>query len=190
MTVPTEPLRKDHSRVDQPPRGHSMMTKLRHLSLSEAMALIEATIFVALAAPIIRLLPFRTIAAAASRGSPGSPGRQRDVAAVAAVIERVAWAVDRTAKRLPTRSLCFERGLAAHAMLRRRGVDSTLVYGVSPGTSAEGLNAHVWVHVDGVEVTGGGEAPAFAPLVSFPAGRTKTSLRARPAAPELQDPPA
>jgi hypothetical protein len=83
---------------------------------------------------------------------------------------------------VPTRALCFERGLAAHLMLRRRGIDSTLVYGVAPGDSdGSVLRAHVWVHVDSVEVTGGGDLTGYAPLASFPSGRTQTGpLRPRP----------
>ncbi len=59
---------------------------------------------------------------------------------------------------------CFERGLAAHAMLRRRGLQSVLYYGAA---GAGGLRAHVWVRCAGVDVVGGDEAPDFAFLARF-----------------------
>lgn len=160
------------------PRVRLLVAKLCALSGTDAVALAEASVLMTLARPLIRLVPFRTIAAAVSTARKPSG---HDAFVIAATVDRVAWAVDRSAKRVPTRALCFERGLAAHVMLRRRGLDSTLVYGVAPGDGAGSvLRAHVWVHVDDVEVAGGGEASAYAPMVSFPPGRTHTTpLRAR-----------
>ncbi len=178
--------RHDRYLANQFRHGRALAGKLHALSGADAVALAEAIVLLGLAAPLIRLVPFRTIAAAMS--TPIGSARH-DAAVIAATVERVAWAVDRSAKRVPTRALCFERGLAAHRMLRRRGIDSTLVYGVAPGDSdGSALRAHVWVHVDSVEVTGGGDLTGYAPLASFPSGRTHTGpLRARPPLPTIHE---
>ncbi|MEG8013973.1 lasso peptide biosynthesis B2 protein [Sphingomonas sp. 22R3R2A-7] len=184
--------RDDRYLANQLRHGRALAGKLHALSGADAVALAEAIVLLGLAAPLIRLVPFRTIAAAMS--TPIGSARH-DAAVIAATVERVAWAIDRSAKRVPTRALCFERGLAAHLMLRRRGIDSTLVYGVAPGGSdGSVLRAHVWVHVDSVEVTGGGDLTGgddltgYAPLASFPSGRTHTGpLRPRPPLPAVHE---
>jgi hypothetical protein len=61
-------------------------------------------------------------------------------------------AVDRASRFIPWRIVCFPEGLAAHWMLRRRGVPSFVHYGLR--NAKPGLTAHVWVSVDGQIVTG------------------------------------
>lgn len=80
-------------------------------------------------------------------------------------IKRVSWAVQRTSIRLPWRSVCFHRGIAAHQMLRRRGIASTLHYGVNP---REKLAAHVWVTAAGRPVVGVREAVGYTQIAVFP----------------------
>ncbi|MGO4210534.1 lasso peptide biosynthesis B2 protein [Terriglobus sp. 2YAB30_2] len=80
-------------------------------------------------------------------------------------IKRVSWAVQRTSIRLPWRSVCFHRGIAAHQMLRRRGIASTLHYGVNP---KEKLAAHVWVTAGGRPVVGVREAVGYTQIAVFP----------------------
>lgn len=66
---------------------------------------------------------------------------------------------------MPFRALCFEQGLTLQRMLRSRGRDACLHYGISPG---EPLEAHVWVSLDGVIVCGGEEAKRFAEVGRWP----------------------
>jgi len=80
-------------------------------------------------------------------------------------IKRVSWAVQRISIRLPWRSVCFHRGIAAHQMLRRRGIASILHYGVNP---QENLKAHVWVTADGRPVVGVREAVGYTQIAVFP----------------------
>ena len=64
--------------------------------------------------------------------------------------------------------MCFPQGLAAHWMLHRRGVATTLIYGARPDGS-RGIEAHVWV-CDGAEPVIGAEAAVgMAELVHVPA---------------------
>jgi hypothetical protein len=63
--------------------------------------------------------------------------------------------------------MCFQQGLAAQFMLRRRGVPSVLYYGAATDDRS-GLSAHVWVRASGVDVIGGEIASRFAVLMTFP----------------------
>ena len=132
------------------------------VSWPDRLLLVEALATLAAASLAIRLLPFRHVAAAAARERPLSE------AADARLLARVRWSVDAWGRRVPWRAVCFQRGLAVHWMLRRRGIASVLHYGAAQQPD-EGLSAHVWVSVGSRIVTGGGEAPRFVRLASFPA---------------------
>lgn len=68
-------------------------------------------------------------------------------------VRAVGWAVTRLAARLPIGARCLAQALAARAMLRRRGIASTMHIGVArPGATS--LEAHAWLEAAGVEVIG------------------------------------
>ena len=82
-------------------------------------------------------------------------------------VQRIRWAIITTAARVPWRALCFQQGLAAQLMLRRRGIPSVLYYGAAQD-DGNGLYAHVWVRDGDVDVIGGEIAHRFAILATFP----------------------
>ncbi len=84
---------------------------------------------------------------------------------------RIGWAVAAAARRAPWRPRCFERGLAAHLMLRRRGEDAKLCYGAR-NDGEQGPSAHVWVKLGDEAIVGGDEAARYALLATFPPGAT------------------
>ncbi|MFL5845918.1 MAG: lasso peptide biosynthesis B2 protein [Solirubrobacteraceae bacterium] len=59
---------------------------------------------------------------------------------------RLARAVTRTLRALPTDSRCLVESATLVGLLARRGVDSALVLGVRPG---EDFAAHAWVEIGG-----------------------------------------
>jgi transglutaminase superfamily protein len=65
-------------------------------------------------------------------------------------IARLARAVRRTLRLLPTDTRCLSQSLVLTALLARRGIPSTLVIGVSPG---ESFGAHAWVENHGVPLS-------------------------------------
>ncbi|MBV8685618.1 MAG: lasso peptide biosynthesis B2 protein [Alphaproteobacteria bacterium] len=136
--------------------------RLRRLGAGNWRLLAEALPALVHASVAIRLLPFRRVAALASRDA--MPARAADEA----FLRKARWAVDAWADRLPWRAVCFQRGLALHRMLRRRGIASVLHYGVAAEGDAA-LEAHVWVTVDGRPAIGGEEAPRFTCVAVFPA---------------------
>lgn len=59
---------------------------------------------------------------------------------------------------LPWSSACLDRAVAAKWMLKTRGVDSLLFLGLKNNCKDHlKLNAHAWLTVDGMWVTGGGQ---------------------------------
>jgi len=151
----------------QPPAMTSAsLHRLARLSWADRALLAEALAALALASLAIRLLPFKRVVGAASVfGRPSAalpPADDR--------IEKTVWAVLAAARRVPWKTVCFQRGLAVHAMLRRRRVGSLLHYGVAKA-DADGLKAHVWVSVADRIIVGGAEAPDFTCLATYPAVR-------------------
>ncbi|HEY2483291.1 MAG TPA: lasso peptide biosynthesis B2 protein [Caulobacteraceae bacterium] len=124
--------------------------------------MVEAFTLLALSSAAIRVLPFTPIGRLASMRL-GRPRAKLDPG----VSARVAWAVRACGRRAPWRAVCFQQGLAAQIMLRRRGVDSTLYFGAAH-EKTEGLTAHVWVKAGERDVVGCEEAAGFAVLATFP----------------------
>jgi hypothetical protein len=122
----------------------------------------EAAVWLAVAGVALRTLSFarlaRLAAAAPSARSDASGGR---------TAHGIGRAIDAASRRAPWPVLCFEKGLAAHAMLRLRGLPSALYYGAR-NDPTRGPTAHVWVELAGVRVVGGDAAPDFAVLAAFP----------------------
>lgn len=108
-----------------------------------------------MASAMLRLLPFDRAVRSSCAPLGGGDVEPQDVAR----------AIGLAADVLPWRVMCLERGLACQAMLRQRGADARLHYGVAIG---ERLEAHAWVTVGGEAVIGGAEAARFEELVRFP----------------------
>jgi hypothetical protein len=137
------------------------------LSGPERAALAEAMLELAVARARVVLRPFREVADAASRPPPAAAGEAAEVR------RDIAWAVTTAARRAPWRAKCLEQGLAAQAMLRRRGVAGVLHYGIKRGAGGD-LTAHVWVTACGQDVVGGAHATGFVEMARFPGGGTRT----------------
>ncbi len=111
------------------------------------------------ASAAIRMVPFRNLSGRIGRKTATRPSSAAEVA----VLRR---AVGAWSRRLPWRTMCFEEGLTAHWMLRRRGLQSTLYYGAA--TIDGVLKAHVWVRSSEMDVIGCENAGDYALLASFP----------------------
>jgi hypothetical protein len=127
--------------------------------------LAEALLALVASSLAVRILPFRTIAQAATRGrSAAEPALE---AGYRQQIEDVRWSVEAMARRLPWRVVCFQKGLAAHFLLRRRGVPTLLHYGID-NRQEDGLRAHVWVTSSAGPVIGAEIADQFTCVATFP----------------------
>jgi hypothetical protein len=125
--------------------------------------LLEALVVLAVVSIAIGFFPFRRVADAAAW-----PGRGREHALPEQdnLVARCRQAVEGWGRRVPWKAVCFQKGLALHLLLRRRGVRSTLHYGVNQGDA--GLSAHVWVMLGDEIILGGGTAANYTCLAVFP----------------------
>lgn len=155
-------------------RKEGFLAKFRKFEWEERCALAEAMVLVFISAPLVRFLSLPNIARLAELGPIGAPpGAERHEE----LVDMVSLAVDRAAKRSPLRAVCFEQALAAQIMLRRRGIDATLLYGVGIGKlTGEDIDAHVWVRSGAYPVVGEPEPGHFAVLMTCPAGREALAL--------------
>jgi Transglutaminase-like superfamily len=142
------------------------MRKRRRLSWRDRLLLLEATFWLAVAALVIAVLPFRHLGRLAAfplcRQAPPQQSRLTEG-------QRVRWSVIACARLVPWRAMCFQQGLAAQLMLRRRGIPSVLYYGAA--LEDQRLSAHVWVRDRDVDVIGGEIASRYAVLTAFPPQR-------------------
>jgi len=143
----------------------------QELSGSDRRLLLSALSWIAFARFAILVLPFARIGRLASwrvrADQQSEPDRTHS-------IKRIRWAVSAVSRRVPWRALCFEQGLAAQIMLRRRGIPSTLYYGAASDAAA-GLSAHVWVRDGATDVVGCEIASRYGVLAMFPAAQTPSS---------------
>jgi hypothetical protein len=141
-----------------------LLLKFWQLPWQDRLLLLEVGLWLVVAAIAISVLPFRHVGLLAAR-----PLRRPELArqARAKDVRRIRWAITSTAARMPWPALCFQQGLAAQLMLRRRGIPSVLYYGAAQNEQT-GLYAHVWVRDDDIDVVGGEIANRFAILATFP----------------------
>jgi hypothetical protein len=146
------------------PAPIGLMRKFWQLPWHDRVLLVEAALLLAVAAAAIAVLPFRSVGHLAAlpvrRQAPSQPTRLIEA-------QRVRWAIAACARRVPWRAMCFEQGLAAQIMLRRRCIPSVLYYGAAPDDK-RGLSAHVWVRDGELDVVGGEIALRYAVLAMFP----------------------
>lgn len=143
----------------------SDLRRLKRMDWGNRALLLEAAAALTSASLAIRLLPFRRLAGRLSEGGSGGAGRSLNARHE---IKRVRWAIESCAQRLPWRIVCFQKGLALHRLLQRRGVPTMLHYGVAQNPE-RGLTAHVWVTFEGEAIIGGEEAIGYTCLATFPA---------------------
>ncbi len=142
-----------------------MLKTISRLALSELILIIEACLLIMAAAFAVRFFKFQTLRKIASLPLRPKPETK---AATDTLLPKVRSAVAIAARRSPFRSLCFEQGLTAQLMLRRRGINSKLFYGLNSGDEKT-LGAHVWVMADDFPICGERVAGNFAVMITMPA---------------------
>ena len=118
----------------------------------------------AIARIAMALLPFRRIAA--WLGIPGAETPATATTAEICVAEEIGWAVGVVARRVPWDGRCLVQALAATGMLRRRGLEGTVSFGVCRGEITD-LDAHAWLRFGSCMVTGGIGHQRFSSFTTF-----------------------
>lgn len=126
-------------------RWHSF----RALPARERALTLEAACLLALAALLLALLPFRHIARWL-----GSLDGEQEAETDPAMARAVSRAVGRAARHLPWHPVCLPQALAARSMLQRRGIPSTLHFGVRLEGEDRTMRAHAWVTTGATGVVG------------------------------------
>ena len=130
----------------------------------DGVDLVEATLSLVAARVAIAVVPFRLLSRSFAwrhgKGEVPSPDRE--------IVRRtVRHAIRRACRFLPGTYACFPRAVAAQAMLRRRGMTTTLYYGAAT-LPERGLTAHVWLQDGPVGGLGHGARADFHALARFP----------------------
>ena len=129
----------------------------RARGITNRLLVLEAIVALLPAALAVRFMPFARVVEGRRKVS-----RRRG----SADPRRLARMVEIARGKVPWRAKCFESALCLRAMLRRRGIPSTLHYGI--GSAEDGaLNAHVWLSVGGEVMIGGENAAQFACVATF-----------------------
>ncbi|HEX6133051.1 MAG TPA: lasso peptide biosynthesis B2 protein [Longimicrobiales bacterium] len=138
------------------------MGRLRRLTGSEAAALAEALALCTAASVMLRVLRFSRVAPRLGRHMAESPPHRQG--ATSADVRLIRWAVAAAARVLPWKPVCLPQAVTAQWMLRRRGIPSTLYLGTDP---RNGYDAHAWVRVGRVIVTGGDDPRRYTVVSTF-----------------------
>jgi len=142
----------------------SELTRTARLTGARKWLLGEALFALLIARAAMALLPFRRIAA--WLGAPSVEGPATATAAEIGAAQEVGWAVGAVARRVPWDGRCLAQALAATGMLRRRGLEGTVSFGVRQGESA-GFDAHAWLRLGSCIVTGGPGHEHFQAFTTF-----------------------
>ncbi|MEZ0242436.1 MAG: lasso peptide biosynthesis B2 protein [Sphingomonas sp.] len=136
----------------------SKATRLIQVDWRERGLLVEAVAGLIAARARLALQPFRRVAVTLGTFVPPADPRIAEAKAPATedrakIARDVGWAVTRAASHVPFEAVCLPQAMTAHAMLKRRGVDSVVHLGARK-TDEKPIDAHAWTDAAGVEVTG------------------------------------
>lgn len=137
----------------------NLLKRWGRLSRSRKLLVTEAAVALAAASAAVRLMPFKRAVRLGSRRL-SKPDTHN-------LADELSWAVESAGRNVPWRVVCIQKGIALQWMLRRRGIDALLHYGVARDDGGD-LQAHVWVAADDRVLIGGEEAGRFQRVATFP----------------------
>jgi len=137
----------------------SLARRLREVGPSGWLLLARTFCLLLAAKCALRVLPVRRVIAWKRRAI------RRPRAAREPDLRRIRHAVLVTARYSPIRFVCFPQCLAAAALLRSRGIESRLHYGVTRSGAA--LVTHTWLEAGGEIVIGGEVAANYSTLAVY-----------------------
>jgi hypothetical protein len=133
---------------------------------ADLLTAVEALVLLTAFRVALRLVPVRRIlraiahSASADSGVDTQPTPAECSSSERAARRRVQWAVSAVSRHSPIEFVCFPQALAGFTMLRRRGVSSTILYGVRRSESGD-LIAHAWLNTRDINLLGGEAAAGF-----------------------------
>jgi hypothetical protein len=142
----------------------SELRRLGKLERGRKALLAEALAALALAQMAMFFIPFRRIARWLGTAGAESPAEVPEWEA--RIAKEIGWAVGALGRRVPWDGRCLAQALAATWMLRRRGMEGTVSFGARKGERA-GFDAHAWLRVGSLMVTGGPGHESFKIFTTF-----------------------
>jgi hypothetical protein len=142
----------------------SRLRKFLALPRADRGCLVEAGLWLGIAQLAILVLPFRWVAPRLGRQMARSPEEAGAVSAE--LLDRISWAVATASCHLPWDCLCLAQAMAGKAMLKRRGVPSTLYLGLVKDNGAQ-LQAHAWLRCGARILTGQRGMAEFTVIATF-----------------------
>jgi hypothetical protein len=137
--------------------------KLLHLPPSERRLLVEAAMWL-IAARLAIIFPFRWIAL--FLGSHMAESLDTDEPEHKEIRKQISWAVQSASRHLPLECTCMVQAIAGKAMLKRRGIQSTLYLGLAMDRE-KNLEAHAWLRSGEVIVIGAQGIDQFTVISTF-----------------------
>ncbi len=142
------------------------ITKLFQRGWRDRLWFVEALGFLSVAKLLVHTIPFRWLAR--HLGRLNAETTYTITAAERALALKVSWAVQAAARHVPLGFVCLPQALAAKWMLQRRGLPSTLYFGVAlEGANRADLLAHAWVRAGDKILTGEAEAARHVVVARF-----------------------
>jgi hypothetical protein len=148
------------------------MTRLKKIlrrGWRDRLWLLEAFACLSIAKIMVHTVPFRWYAPRLGR----TDAETTDTISPAerALAVKVSWAVQAAARHAPLGFVCLPQALAAKWMLQRRGLPSTLYFGVALNAATKsGMLAHAWVRAGDKILTGEREAAHHVVVARFAGG--------------------
>lgn len=137
---------------------------------SERLRQLEAVGFLCVTRVAVAVLPFRLLRKIFVRDLRAA---ELDGSAREQARRDVRRAVHRAKDWLPG-TVCLPKAIAAQAMLRRRGVPTTLYFGAAKQSGAA-LQTHAWLQDGEFGVTGSSRREHFQPVAAYSAGTRTVS---------------
>lgn len=144
------------------------LSTLLRLPLRRRLLMVEAALWLLIARIWLLAVPFRRVAPRLGQTLAGDSGAEAKAGPEAFLAREIGWAVTRAADNVPFRAVCLQQAVAAKLMLRRRGVNSLLSFGVTlKAKDSPGISAHAWLDAEGVKVVGYPVPSTFARVACF-----------------------
>lgn len=148
------------------------MSERRAIRLRHRLRVVEAALLLSAYPLVTRILPVRRLLGLASIEI--APAGEAPWLTASLPARAVGRAVEMAALRLPWTPLCLPQAIVAGVMLRLRGHEPALCFGVR--REYADLSAHAWLIVRGVDggiVCGGAPVGGLSPFVHLPEMQAK-----------------
>jgi transglutaminase-like putative cysteine protease len=120
----------------------SKVKTILRLPLAEKGLLLETLVLLALARMAVLLLPFRWLAWVLGKQQAQTPVQEDPAKALP--IRLIGAMVRKASKNVPWTSNCLDQALVAKIMLSRRGIATTVYFGVKNDENGQ-FAAHAWL---------------------------------------------